>query len=126
MHEAVLGRCHPVQGDRESRLNAHILPTIGDVPVAKWRVEHSRKVMAKGGKTIFSVRGREDLRGQLAAMRILACRLGWLDRSVDPLDGLDIARHTVLHGASTQYVDPRLRPETPQVRAMADAADTLC
>lgn len=111
---------------RESRLNAHIVPTIGNVPVAKWRVEHSRKVMNKGGVTIFSLRGREDLRGQLAAMRKLAWRLGWLDRSIDPLDGLEIARHTVLHGASTQFVDPRLRPETRQVRAMADAADQLC
>src|SRR4051794_4046168 len=111
---------------RESRLNAHILPTIGDVPVMKWRVEHSRKVMEKGSKTIYSARGREDLRGQLAAMRKLAWRLGWLDRSIDPLDGLEIGRATVLHGTTTQYVDPRLRPETRQVRAMADAADRLC
>ncbi len=110
---------------RESRLNAHILPTVGDVPVAKWRVEHSRQVMEKGSKTIFSNRGREDLRGQLAAMRKLACRLGWLDRSVDPLDGLEIGRADVLHGATAHYVDPRLRPETRQVKAMADAADTL-
>lgn len=111
---------------RESRLNAHILPTIGDVPVTKWRVEHSRMVMEKGSKTIFSHRGREDLRGQLAAMRKLAWRLGWLDRSVDPLDGLEIGRANVLHGATAQYVDPRLRPETRQVRAMAGAADRLC
>jgi hypothetical protein len=111
---------------RESRLNAHIVPMIGNVPIAKWRVEHSRKVLAKGGKTIYSLRGLEDLRGQLAAMRKLAWRLGWLDRSVDPLDGLEIARRTVLHGASTQYIDARLRPETWQVRAMADAADKLC
>lgn len=26
--------------ERKSRLNAHVLPTIGGVPVAKWRVEH--------------------------------------------------------------------------------------
>ena len=32
----------------------------------------------------------------------------------------------MLHGATTQYVDPRLRPETRQVRAMAAAADRLC
>ena len=111
---------------RESRLNAHILPTIGDVPVTKWRVEHSRRVMEKGSKTLFSQRGREDLRGQLAAMRKLAWRLGWLDRSIDPLDGLEIGRANILHGATAQYVDPRLRPETRQVRAMADAADKLC
>ncbi|KQW45962.1 hypothetical protein ASC77_18815 [Nocardioides sp. Root1257] len=111
---------------RQSRLNAHILPTIGEVPVARWRVEHSRQVMGKGSKTIFSNRGREDLRGQLAAMRKLAWRLGWLERSVDPLDGLEIGRSTVLHGATAHYVDPRLRPETRQVRAMADAADELC
>ena len=111
---------------RESRLNAHILPTIGDVPVTKWRVEHSRRVMEKGSKTLFSQRGREDLRGQLAAMRKLAWRLGWLDRSIDPLDGLEIGRANVLHGATAQYVDPRLRPETRQVRAMAAAADKLC
>ena len=111
---------------RESRLNAHINPTIGDVPVTKWRVEHSRKVMEKGSKTLFSQRGREDLRGQLSAMRKLAWRLGWLDRSIDPLDGLEIGRANVLHGATAQYVDPRLRPETRQVRAMAAAADKLC
>lgn len=111
---------------RQSRLNAHILPTIGDVPVTKWRVEHSRKVMEKGSKTLFSQRGREDLRGQMAAMRKLAWRLGWLDRSVDPLDGLEIGRAEVLHGATAQYVDPRLRPETRQVKAMASAADKLC
>lgn len=111
---------------RESRLNAHILPTIGDVPVTKWRVEHSRMVMEKGSKTLFSQRGCEDLRGQLAAMRKLAWRLGWLDRSIDPLDGLEIAKSNVLHGATAQYVDPRLRPETRQVKAMADAADKLC
>jgi hypothetical protein len=114
-----------IQG-RESRLNAHILPTIGDVPVVKWRVEHSRQVMEHASKTIFSARGREDLRGVLAAMRKLAWRLGWLDRSIDPLDGLEIGRATVLHGASTYYVDARLRPETRQVNAMADAADKLC
>jgi hypothetical protein len=111
---------------RESRLNAHILPTIGDVPVTKWRVEHSRKVMEKGSKTLFSQRGREDLRGQLSAMRKLAWRLGWLDRSIDPLDGLSIGRAPVHHGATAQYVDPRLRPETRQVKAMAAAADKLC
>lgn len=110
----------------ESRLNAHILPTIGDVPVAKWRAEHSRTVMEKGSKTIFSTRGREDLRGQLAAMRKLAWRLGWLDRSIDPLDGLEIEKATILHGATAHYVDPQLRPETRQVRATADAADKLC
>ncbi|MEP6814344.1 MAG: hypothetical protein ABI873_02195 [Marmoricola sp.] len=111
---------------RESRLNAHILPTISDLPVTKWRVEHSRRVMEKGAKTIFSNRGRERLRGQLAAMRKLAWRLGWLDRSVDPLDGLEIGRANILPGATAQYVDPRLRPETRQVRAMAAAADQLC
>ena len=111
---------------RESRLNAHILPTIGEVPVSKWRLDESRKVMEKGSKTIFSARGREDLRGQMAAMRKLAWRLGWLDRSVDPLDGLELGRTTVLHGATAQFVDPRLRPETRQVRAIASAADKLC
>ncbi len=94
--------------------------------MTKWRVEHSRKVMEKGSKTLHSQRGREDLRGQLAAMRKLAWRLGWLDRSIDPLDGLEIGRANVHHGATAQYVDPRLRPETRQVRAMAAAADRLC
>lgn len=111
---------------RESRLNAHILPTISEVPVTKWRIEHSRKVMEKGSKTRFSTSGREDLRVQLAAMRKLAWRLGWLDRGIDPLDGLEIARANILHGATAHYVDPRMRPETRQVRATADAAGVLC
>lgn len=111
---------------RQSRARAHIVPTIGDVVVAKWRVEHSRQVMEQGGRTIFSDRGREDLRTQMAAMRKLAWRLGWLDRSIDPLDGLELGKATVLQGATEHYVDPRLRPETRQVNAVAHAADVLC
>lgn len=111
---------------RKSRLNAHILPTIGEVPAAKWRVERSRMVMEKGSRTLFSQRGREHLRGQLSAMRKLAWRLGWLDRSIDPLDGLEIGRADVLRGATAQYVDTRLRPGSRQVHAMAKAADRLC
>ena len=111
---------------RESRLNAHINPTIGDLPVGRWRVEHSRKVMEKASETMFAARSKEDLRVVLGAMRKLAWRLGWLDRSIDPLDGLEIGRSTVLQGATTLYIDPRLRPETRQVKAMAAAADTLC
>lgn len=111
---------------RESRINAHINPAIGDLLVAKWRVEHSRKVMERASATVHSARGKEDLRTELGAMRKLAWRLGWLDRSIDPLDGLDIGRSTVLQGATTHYVDPRLRPETRQVLAMAAGADALC
>ena len=59
-------------------------------------------------------------------MRKLAWRLGWLDRSIDPLDGLEIGLANVLHGATAQYVDAHLRPETRQVRAMAAAVDALC
>lgn len=114
-----------IQG-RESRLAAHIVPAIGDVPVAKWRIEHSRKVMERASATLHSARGKEDLRGAMAAMRKLAWRLGWLDRSIDPLDGLEIGKSTVLQGATTHYVDPRLRPETRQVKAMAAGADALC
>jgi hypothetical protein len=111
---------------RVSRLQAHIVPAIGTVPVAKWRIEHSQKVMDRAAATLHSARGKEDLRGAMAAMRKLAWRLGWLDRSIDPLDGLEIGRAPVLQGATAHYVDPRLRPETRQVRAMADAADKLC
>ena len=111
---------------RESRLNAHILPTIGDVQVAKWRLDHSRAVMEKASATVRTPRGREDLRGQLAAMRKLAYRLGWLDRSIDPLDGLELLGSDYLHGTTGMFISPYLRPETRQVEAMARAADLLC
>lgn len=114
-----------IQG-RESRVNAHVLPAIGDVPVAKWRVEHSQQLIDRASKTLRSAQGREDVRGALAAMRKLAWRLEWLDRRFDPLDGLELGRAAVFQGATTQYVDPRLRPETRQVKAMADAADKFC
>jgi len=110
---------------RESRLNAHILPTIGNVQVATWRIEHSRAVLEKASKTVRSPRGREDLRGQLSAMRKLAHRLGWLDRSIDPLDGLELPPGDHLHGAGSKYIASYLRPETRQVDAMARAADLL-
>lgn len=114
-----------IQG-RESRVNAHVLPAIGHVPVAKWRVEHSQQVMDRASRTVHSARGREDVRGVLAAMRKLAWRLEWLDRRFDPLDGLEIGRASVFQGTTIHYVDPCLRPETRQVNAMAAAADELC
>jgi hypothetical protein len=111
---------------RESRLNAHIVPSIGTLGVAKWRLEHTRSVMDRAYATVRSVRGREDLRGQLGAMRNLAWREGWLDRSIDPLDGFKLKKATRMQGADDSYVDPHLRPETRQVNAMASAADNLC
>lgn len=76
-------------------------------------------------QTIYPARGREDLRGQLAAMRKIAWRLGWLDRSVDPLDGLEIGAYD---GAPESHFT--LRRPTPAPRdppgALADAADKLC
>lgn len=95
----------------------------------RWRSGASGTVVAswrRARRRSSPQRGREDLRGQLAAMRKLAWRLGWLDRSIDPLDGLEIGRTTVHLGATAQWVGPRLRPETRQVKAMADAADKLC
>lgn len=43
---------------RESRLNVNILPTIGDLPVTKWRVDHSRRVMGKRLPTSISATTR--------------------------------------------------------------------
>lgn len=51
--------------------------------------------MERASATLHSARGKEDLRGAMAAMRKLAWRLGWLDRSIDPLDGLEIGKSTV-------------------------------
>ncbi|MFI7481102.1 hypothetical protein ACH9EU_01670 [Kocuria sp. M1R5S2] len=101
-----------------SRLNAHLLPSLGDVPVTTWRVQHSRTVMEQGAGTIFSARGREDLRGPVASMRTVARRLGRLDRSIDPLDGWETGTASVLRGATALHVDPRLRPGNRQVTAM--------
>ena len=61
-------------------LHAHIVSTIGDGPLSKWRNQHSRAVMEKGSATFHSQRGREDLCCHTAAMRKLAWRLGWLRR----------------------------------------------
>lgn len=54
-----------IQG-RESRVNAHVLPAIGHVPVAKWRVEHSQQVMDRASKTVHSAR---DVRTCAASWR---------------------------------------------------------
>ena len=109
-------------------------PTIGDVPVTKWRVEHSRKVMEKGGKTLFpSAAARTSA---ASWPRCASSPGGWAGstaastRSTD----LEIGRANVLHGATAQYVDPRLRPETRQVRrwptrptsSVARTAPTRC
>jgi len=111
---------------RESRLRAHIRPTLGDLPVGQWRVSHSRQVIAAardGG--VKSVAYLGDIRQDMAAMRKLAWREGWLPRDHDPLDGLSLPRQQQLQGAGRGYVPPELRPERRQVDAMAAAADEL-
>lgn len=108
---------------RESHLNAHIIPAIGALRVDKWRIEHSRKVLEVAART--RPRSLEDLRTTMSTMRKLAWREGWLPRSIDPLAGLKIAQRQGYHSASTAYVDMSLRPETRMVDAMASAADHL-
>ncbi|MGV8965212.1 MAG: hypothetical protein ACOH2F_02930 [Cellulomonas sp.] len=111
---------------RESRLRRHIRPVLGDLPVANWRVVHSRKVIEQAqGRGVKSVGGLADIRQDLAAMRKLAWREGWLTRDVDPLDGLALPRQQTMQGAGRGYVPPDLRPSRRHVDAMAAAADHL-
>lgn len=80
---------------RESRLNVRIVSTIGEAPVAKWRVEYSRNVMEERSETLFpSAAARtcapavDDAEASVAA---------GLDRSIRPLDGLEIGWANLLH-----------------------------
>jgi integrase len=111
---------------RENRLRVHIEPVLGDLPVAQWRLAHSRKVIdgakARGVKSVGRL---ADIRQDMAAMRKLAWREGWLPRDVDPLDGLALPRQQTLHGAGRGYVPPDLRPARRHVDAMAAAGDHL-
>ncbi len=111
---------------RENRLRVHIEPVLADVPVARWRLAHSRKVI-EGAKArgVKSVGRLADIRQDLAAMRKLAWREGWLPRDVDPLDGLALPRQQTLQGAGRGFVPPDLRPARRHVDAMAAAADHL-
>ena len=111
---------------RENRLRVHVDPVLGDVPVAQWRLSHSRKVI-EGAKArgVKSVGRLADIRQDLAAMRKLAWREGWLPRDVDPLDGLALPRQQTLQGAGRGFVPPDLRPSRRHVDAMAVAADHL-
>ncbi|HVU74594.1 MAG TPA: hypothetical protein VHE83_16650 [Mycobacteriales bacterium] len=111
---------------RESRLRAHIRPVLGELPVTRWRVSHSRQVIAGAQERgVRSVSRLGDVRQDMAAMRSLAWREGWLSRDIDPLDGLSLPRQQQLQGAGRGYVPPELRPERRQVDAMARAADEL-
>jgi integrase len=111
---------------RESRLRAHIRPVLGGVPVANWRVTHSRNVI-DGARVrgVRSVARLADIRQDLAAMRKLAWREGWLPRDVDPLEGLSLPKQQAMSGAGKGYVPPELRPARRHVDAMALAADQL-
>lgn len=89
---------------RRSRLDAHIVPTIGDVPVTTWRIQHSRAVMEKGPATLhFPVRPRGPARptGGDAQGGVAPGLARPLDR---PLEGLNI-------GYRPCYTAPR--PITP-------------
>lgn len=112
---------------RESRLRRHIRPVLGDLPVANWRLAHSRRVVndaqARGVKSVGRL---ADIRQDLAAMRKIAWREGWLSRDVDPLDGLALPKRQQLHGAGRGFVPPELRPERRQLDAMGATADRMC
>ena len=111
---------------RENRLRRHVLPVLGELPVAQWRVAYSRQVIAGAqARGVRSVGRLADIRQDLAAMRKLAWREGWLPRDIDPLDGLSLPRQQTMQGAGRGYVPPELRPERHQVDAMAQAADRL-
>ncbi|MHB2022791.1 MAG: hypothetical protein ACYCO3_05615 [Mycobacteriales bacterium] len=111
---------------RENRLRVHIRPVLGELPVSRWRLEHSRAVIAEAqARGARSVERLADIRQDMAAMRKLAWRAGWLPREVDPLDGLELPPRRQLQGAGRGYVPPELRPERRQVDAVASAADEL-
>lgn len=111
---------------RENRLRRHIEPVLGELPVAQWRLTHSRQVIEDAkARGVKSVGRLADIRQDLAAMRKLAWREGWLSRDVDPLDGLALPRQQTLQGAGRGYVPPDLRPSRRLVDAMAVAADHL-
>ena len=109
---------------RESHLRAHIRPTIGAVPVDKWRLEHTKEVMEKAATTCGVVR-LGDIRTTLSVMRTIAYREGWLSREFDPLQGLKSAKQQEYHGTGRGFVHESLRPETRMVDAMAAAAEKL-
>lgn len=111
---------------REGRLRRHVRPVLGEVPVANWRVEHSRAVVEQArARGVKSVARLADIRQDLAAMRKLAWREGWLPRDVDPLEGLALPKQQAMSGAGKGYVPPELRPSGRHVDAMAAAADHL-
>ena len=112
---------------RENRLRCHITPVLGNVPVAQWRLAHSRKIIETAQvRGVKSVGRLADIRQDMAAMRKLAWREGWLPRDVDPLDGLALPRKQTLQGAGRGYVPPDLRPSRRHLDAMAAAAEHLC
>lgn len=112
---------------RESRLRRHICPVLGELPVSNWRLAHSRQVLTEAqARGVRSVGRLADIRQDLAAMRKIAWREGWLAREVDPLDGLALPKRQQLQGAGRGYVPPELRPERRQVDAMAATADRMC
>lgn len=108
---------------RESKMRAHINPVAGAVPVSRWDLQLTRDIINQATATVHSAAGLSDIRSVLSAMRTLAWRQGWLERSIDPLDGLRMPRAE--GGDGTGYVPPQQRPATHQVDAMAAAADHL-
>jgi hypothetical protein len=105
---------------RENRLHRHIEPVLGDVPVARWRLAHSRQVIKDAkARGVKSVGRLADIRQDLAAMRKLAWREGWLPRDVDPLDGLSLHPTVAGHLRSRpRALHPRPGSRRPARRAL--------
>lgn len=111
---------------REGRLRRHIYPVLGDLPISGWRIAQSRQILIDARARGVKSAGRlADIRQDLAAMRKLAWREGWLSREIDPLDGLALPRQQAMQGAGRGYVPPDLRPSRRHVDAIASAADHL-
>lgn len=150
-----LRRANSETGARKIFAQAEMALDIEQAAPASVRVRATHTIAALGaeyiedskqrGKAPRTIQGRESLRErphhpgdrrrsrdevaggpqpQSDGTRVEDHPIRWRPRG--PARSLEIGLSTVLQGTTTQYVDPRLRPETRQVKAMADAADLLC
>lgn len=120
------GRAQRTVEGRESVIRAHVIPVLGETGLVRdWRAEGSRRVMAKAAETCESALRLRDVRAVLVQLRNRAWKAGWLQKGIDPLDGVEAPKTQELHGAGTGYVPPSARPEPGMVAAMVAACTEL-
>lgn len=105
--------------DYDRILRCHVVPVIGEVPVAEWDEEHCRSVLRRARQSGKAPATIQDIGAVMVAMvREAHRRPRWLTLDENPMGDVRFRARARHQGQAAVFVPPSQRPSTAQVRAL--------